>query len=207
MDTWNKKDLRGEWIISRKIDGIKMLRDMVGNPVSRAGKPLYNLGKVPIVITEAEIYAGSWEKSITAVRTILGADVPLDCVYTLNPLDERLVITTCNNPTVEIINNFFKDALAQGYEGLVLHQGDLRLKVKPVETYDIAVIGFQEGKGRNKGRLGAFITAKGNVGTGLTDADREKHYDLGTIIEVECMGLTPAGKFRHPRFKRVREDK
>jgi hypothetical protein len=26
-------------------------------------------------------------------------------------------------------------------------------------------------------------------------------------IEVEAMGLTPAGKFRHPRFVRVRWDK
>jgi ATP-dependent DNA ligase len=29
----------------------------------------------------------------------------------------------------------------------------------------------------------------------------------GPIIEVECMGLTPSGKFRHARYLRVRWDK
>ncbi len=88
-------------------------------------------------------------------------------------------------------------------------KGDI-IKFKKSYTYDVEVIGLEEGKGRNKGILGAFITPNGNVGTGLTDKERIQYYNkhmIGTIIEVGCMELTETGKFRHPRFIRVRDDK
>jgi len=48
----------------------------------------------------------------------------------------------------------------------------------------------------------------GNVGTGLTDDQRRQFWAKPPLtIEVECMELTPDGKFRHPRFKRERFDK
>jgi ATP-dependent DNA ligase len=99
--------------------------------------------------------------------------------------------------------------VSQGYEGLVLRQGDRWLKVKPKETYDVLVTGIVEGTGKYAGKLGALITDMGKVGTGFTDKDREDLFTLpiNTIIEVECMELTPKGKFRHPRFIRVRYDK
>ena len=61
--------------------------------------------------------------------------------------------------------------------------------------------------------MGALITEMGKVGTGFTDINREWWADpcrdlpVPYIIEVECMGLTKNGKFRHPRFKRIRWDK
>ena len=75
---------------------------------------------------------------------------------------------------------------------------------------DVEILDIVEGTGRNKNRLGAFITNMGKVGSGLTDLDRDKYYDkkyIGETIEVDCMELTPSGKFRHPRFVRLREDK
>lgn len=53
----------------------------------------------------------------------------------------------------------------------------------------------------------AFMTEKGKVGTGFSNDDRKADWEIGEIIEVEAMGLTPAGKFRHPRFSRRRFDK
>jgi len=52
----------------------------------------------------------------------------------------------------------------------------------------------------------------GKVGVGFSDVERETWWTPvfrrpGIIIEVECMELTPAGRFRHPRFIRIREDK
>jgi DNA ligase-1 len=114
---------------------------------------------------------------------------------------------------------FIEDALANvltcGDEGLVLQQGEVRLKVKPKQSYDVPVTGIIAGKGKHAGRMGALITPMGNVGTGFSDAQRKEFAalfadgpgDFQHIIEVEAMGLTPAGKFRHPRFVRVRWDK
>nr|WP_283842052.1 hypothetical protein [Bradyrhizobium sp. KB893862 SZCCT0404] len=108
--------------------------------------------------------------------------------------------------------------IAKGYEGLVLRQGDVWLKVKPTETYDVLVTGIIEGTGKHKGRMGALMTPMGKVGTGFSDAERVTFWNyckepddgrgiMGETIEVECMKLTDDGKFRHPRFVRVRPDK
>ena len=222
--------------VSYKIDGICGIFD--GHKwASRAGKPLYNLprvrkfhsdfkgGGVRYYILEPgryEIFLGDWGESVSVVRTQRSncPEIPVSCLYRLDELDERLEMfdSIIEELKEEYIKLYLEDALGQGYEGLVLTADEGEFKVKPVETYDVPVIGVIEGKGRNKGRLGAFVTSMGNVGTGLTDKDR-KHYwgvtgivkagggKYQPIIEVECMSLTAKGKFRHPRFIRVREDK
>lgn len=197
--------LLGLWRITRKIDGVRALRTKEGF-VSRSGKPLYNLNHLEG--SDLEIYAGSWEKSISFVKTKDGEPVPSEYAYSLDPLDARLNLGLITNPSKDTIEKLLIEALARGDEGLVLRQNDNWLKVKPTETFDVKVTGILPGKGRNKGRVGALITPMGNVGGGLTDALREELMDAtGLTIEVECMELTPAGKFRHPRFKRVRYDK
>ncbi len=209
---WNGKDLKGEWEITLKIDGVRMLRDEDGKPVSRSGKPLYNLDHVPPEITDAEIFCKDWETSVSMVRTHDAEPVPLECVYSLSPLDERLYSDTWNPSNgipAPFIQGYLQSMVEDGYEGLVLRQGDKWLKVKPKETYDVLVTGQVEGTGKYKGKLGAFETVMGKVGTGFTDEQREEFWNIRrpTIIEVECMSLTKNGKFRHPRFVRVRWDK
>jgi len=59
--------------------------------------------------------------------------------------------------------------------------------------------------------MGALMTDMGKVGTGFTDMERQEWWikrnsRVGTVIEVECMQLTPDGLFRHPRFVRWRPD-
>ncbi len=189
-----------------------MLRDEAGRPVSRAGKPLHNLQNIPAHITDAEIFLGNWEETVSAVRTHGGEPVSADAAYSLDPLDERLIIDEVEDPAEETILQLLATVVNQGHEGLVLRQGDRWFKVKPAETFDVRVTGFIEGKGKHAGRLGLFTTDMGNVGTGFTDFQREQYWDIrdelvGAIIEVECMSLTPAGKFRHPRFVRFRWDK
>jgi len=44
-------------------------------------------------------------------------------------------------------------------EGIVVREKGIIVKCKPGFTLDLAVIAFQEGKGKNKGKLGAFLTA------------------------------------------------
>lgn len=208
---WKEKDLKGIWDFTLKIDGVRMLRADKGNPVSRSGKPLYNLGNISKKIKDAEVYRDNWESSISLCRTsVNGTDVPQEYIYSLHPLDERLVIGTYENPTAEFIQKVMEVYVGRGYEGLVLRQGKRELKVKPKETADVRITGLKPGTGKYEGMLGAFLTEHGNVGTGLTDGQREEYNDedlIGSVIEVEFMEMTKATKMRHPRFIRARPDR
>lgn len=191
--------------VTLKIDGIRAHNTPDG-PVSRSNKPLYNL-KMPKSIQVAEIFAGTWEETVTAVRTIEGTPVPKEYIYSLSPkMDERLIVGEYDRLTFKDVETIFRK-YKKDYEGLVLYSDGKMYKVKDKETYDVEVTDIQPGKGKHEGRMGALITTMGKVGTGFTDAVREEDWQPGMIIEVECMELTPAGKFRHPRFVRRRYDK
>jgi len=209
-EVWDGRDLEGEWEITYKIDGVRALITD-GVAVSRSNKPLYNLEHMPT--GDFEIYLGSWEESVSAVRTHDGSYIDHSCAYSLDPIDPRLIPklgATLNNPSSILIEMYLQNALDLGKEGLVLRQGDRWIKIKPTENADVKIIGLKEGKGRNAGRLGAFITEFGNVGVGLTDDLRTEYWDqdlIGETIEVKFWEYTPAGKFRQPRFIRMRWDK
>lgn len=201
------KSLKGEWVVSYKYDGVRcLIKD--GQALSRNNKPLYNLtGNAD---GDYEVFLGSLEESVSAVRTHNGAHIPADKLYSIDPIDDRLYISTATNPTAEWIFALMNQVVAEGHEGLVLRQGDKLLKVKPKENYDVVIRDIEEGKKKNTGKLGAFVTDRGNVGSGLTDIQRNELFDrslIGSTIEVECMKLTPAGMFRHPVFVRLRFDK
>lgn len=203
-------DLKGYWDVTFKIDGIRAL--VTKNSVfSRNGKPLYNLDhlkeKAPM---DAEIFCGSWEKTVTAVKKQNGALVDTQNIYSLDPIDDRLFFKTVSNPTEWEIHTLLQHAQIMNYEGLVLRQGSTWLKVKGEETHDVSITNIIEGTGKFIGMLGAFVTARGKVGTGFSDEERRLFFDLnliGSTIEVECQRLTPGGMFRHPIFKRMRFDK
>ena len=208
---WRGNSLEGKWIVSRKLDGVRAFISKEGC-YSRNGKPLYNLDKfIRDDPQDVEVYLGSWEASITAVRSSkVVQDISPDHLYFLDPLDDRLVLDEVVDPDADQILAILDNVLAKGDEGIVLRQGDTWLKVKPTETYDVKIVGLLPGKGKHNGKLGAFITSMGNVGTGLTDHQRIEYNIasmIGETVEVECMSLTPDGKFRHPRFVRIRYDK
>lgn len=233
--------LHGHWVITLKIDGVQVVVDG-GTPKSRAGKPLYNLPPLADGIYEA--YCGSFEETISRLRTKNGVTLEPEHIYKLYPISERLFLSNHISPYHENILKYFELAINSGYEGLVLHPvagakiGDSKpepLKVKPKLTFDVTVSKVLAGTGRNKHRMGAILTERGKVGTGFSDIQREEFWRLktlvesghhaackviesfgatycdcglaGYVVEVECMELTKDGKFRHPRFIRVREDK
>ena len=135
--------------------------------------------------------------------------------------------------TKELIDNIYKTyekIIAQGEEGLVIDiadasyvraKGTSMFKMKPEVSGDFKVIDIIEGKGKDAGRLGAFVIEyKDNlvhVGSGLTDAIREEVWAnpdeyIGKLIEVVYFGETKDEKtglvsIRLPRFKRFRHDK
>lgn len=119
-------------------------------------------------------------------------------------------------------------ASQQEWEGIMVNldtpyvckRTDTILKVKTMSTCDLRVTGFEEGTGRNEGRLGALIVDyKGfncGVGSGFSDVDREyiwNHKDeyLNKIVEVqyfeESKNQDGGISLRFPVFKKLRLDK
>ena len=147
----------------------------------------------------------------------------------------KLVPVYCNNTkaTDSIINNIYgiyEKVINEGEEGLVIDladssyiraKGTTMFKMKPEVSGDFKVVDVVEGKGKDTGRLGAFIIEyKDNlvhVGSGLTDTIREEVWAnpnkyIGKLIEVVYFGETRDEKteklsIRLPRFKRFRHDK
>ena len=133
----------------------------------------------------------------------------------------------------DIMERFAQDAVKAGYEGIVIKtvdapylckRNDAWLKWKPTKSYDLTVVGVEEGTGKNAGRLGALIcegTDHGcdirvNVGSGLTDQQRDEFWQakdevIGQTAEILCDAITQNqdGKYslRFPRFVRFRDDK
>lgn len=113
----------------------------------------------------------------------------------------------------------------QGYEGVMLKdlsapycfkRSNTVLKFKDFFDIDGKIVDFKEGKGKDKGRLGAmFVEFDGvvtKVGSGFSQAQRidlwtRKTEITGKMVEALYQGKTPDGKLRFPRFSRFRPDK
>jgi DNA ligase-1 len=120
----------------------------------------------------------------------------------------------------------------KGFEGIMVKpitgiyeckRSSLWLKVKPFIEVSLKVVDTEEGTGRNVGKLGALIVEgtdmdkfiKTNVGSGLTDTDRETFWKakdklIGQIVEVRADAITQnqdtkdEWSLRFPRFLRFR---
>lgn len=97
-----------------------------------------------------------------------------------------------------------------GYKVGLVKNGEI-VKVKPVLSLDLRVVGLMEEVGAKTGRPVYTITVdyKGvhsDVGSGMPH-NLPADLVVGAIAEIECMGLTEDGKLREPRFKGVRFDK
>jgi len=102
----------------------------------------------------------------------------------------------------EEAQNFFNEMIMQGEEGAILKNFDFvwepkRVKgvgkMKAEEEADLIVVDWEEGTGKNKGKLGALVCETSdsklrvNVGIGFSDSEREvftKEYVQGQIVTV-----------------------
>lgn len=128
--------------------------------------------------------------------------------------------------------DYNKMCIDRGFEGIMVKpiagfyeckRSALWLKVKPFIEVSLTVKAVEEGTGRNVGKLGALIVEgtdmdkfiKTNVGSGLTDADRETFWAdkdklIGQIVEVRADAITQNQdtqneySLRFPRFLRFR---
>jgi DNA ligase-1 len=130
----------------------------------------------------------------------------------------------------DILRRYANDAVVAGFEGIMIKDIDAPyeckrssfwMKWKPVITVDLNIVGFEEGTGRNQGRLGAIIcegvdddrSIHVNVGSGFSDADRDGYWDsrdklFGNVVEVMADAVTQnqdgTYSLRFPRFVRFR---
>lgn len=133
----------------------------------------------------------------------------------------------------DVMNRYAQDCVAEGYEGIMIKaveapyvckRADYWMKWKPTKSYDLTIVGVEEGTGKNAGRLGALIcegTDHGcyirvNVGSGLTDDQRNEFWQakdevIGQTAEIMCDAITQnqdgGYSLRFPRFLRFRDDK
>ncbi len=132
---------------------------------------------------------------------------------------------------LEKFKKFNNNALIEGYEGIMIKEPSSYyeckrstswLKSKPFIEISLEVKSYEEGTGRNKGRLGAIIAEgqdnnkffKLNIGSGFTDKQRidfweKKETLIGKIIEIRADAITKNqdGEYwslRFPRFKTFR---
>ncbi len=107
------------------------------------------------------------------------------------------------------VREFAEGIIAKGGEGVVVRDGRSIFKIKLAHDEEATVIGHEPGKGRNAGRLGALIVRDkyGNtfkLGTGLTDATRNKPPRIGSVVTFTFKDRTDSGKPKFATFMRVR---
>ena len=131
----------------------------------------------------------------------------------------------------DIMRRFAEASVAEGYEGIMIKNLDAPyeckrssfwMKWKPTISVDLNIVGFEEGTGRNAGRLGAIVcegedngrSIRVNVGSGFSDSDRDQYWVrrdllLDHLVEVQADAVTQnkdgTYSLRFPRFLRFRD--
>ena len=182
------------------------------------------------IIPLADFERGYWNaqqyKRIAKLESCRDALNGTECLRIMNGFDVNLSTAEGH----DVMNRYAQDAVAQGFEGIMIKdvgapyeckRSSFWMKWKPTITVDLEITGFEEGTGRNAGRLGAIICEgtdndrkiKVNVGSGFSDGDRDSYYQsrntlLGQIVEVEADAVTQnqdgSYSLRFPRFLRFR---
>lgn len=134
--------------------------------------------------------------------------------------------------SVEEAMELFESLNNSGEEGLIVKTPDGPweakrsyhwLKIKAEQSVDLVVKRIEKGTDGDKYAhcmgmaICDYVNSKGetvevSVGGGWTDHDREYYWNnpdelIGVLIEVQYHEETLDGSLRHPRFKRIRDDK
>ena len=131
----------------------------------------------------------------------------------------------------EEFKKFNELSIIKGFEGIMIKdpmsfyeckRSTSWLKSKPFIEISLEVKNYEEGTGRNKGKLGALV-AEGkdngkffrlNIGSGFTDLQRQDFWNnkeklIGQIVEVRADSISKSQdgdswSLRFPRFKTFR---
>lgn len=220
---WEGGDLKGTWLATYKIDGLRLIRGKNNKIYSRDSKEaIHDLAKFKF--NDAEFFYKDWNTSVSILHT-QEETIPItqDMFYELSQGNEdpRLVIGRLVDPTEETINALLKKALLLKHEGIVLRflgSKNKWLKVVPTRYADVRITNIYEGKGKYAGVAGSLETQWGNVGSfelqsNMTDIEFRKELLLnkdkyiGKIAQVAYREITKNYALKFPRLSRIRDDK
>ncbi len=164
----------------------------------------YAVGDTTIAYFDKDSRGVGWSKSDENIYFVSHAQI--------NSLDEAMKLA--------------KYVWSQGGEGIVLNEINApyqpgkrnasMIKIKKILSYDLEVIGIDEGTGKYKGMVGAIRVRykDGKVVTvsGMTDSQRKAWWKnpyeiIGKIVQIDAMTESSKGLLREPRFKGIRYDK
>ncbi len=133
-------------------------------------------------------------------------------------LSHLLIIPQIKIKNQQHLDAFFQHVLSQGGEGVVIRDpvaiyqtGRLKnaLKRKSYQDAECEVAGYQPGRGKYQGQVGALKCRLKNqsvirIGSGLSDQQRKQPPAIGSVITFKYYGLTAKGLPRFPVFLRHR---
>ena len=181
---------------------------------------------LPLADFEREFWNAQQHKRLRTLEEYRAVFELTDCVRIMDGIEVDLDTAEGH----DIMRRYAEDSVAAGFEGIMIkdlgapyecRRSTFWMKWKPTITVDLNIVGFEEGTGRNAGRLGAIICEGDdngrrinvNVGSGLSDANRDEYWSardqlLGDVIEVEADAVTQnqdgTYSLRFPRFVRFR---
>ena len=181
---------------------------------------------VPLTDFERGFWNAQQQKRLDLLEGYRAVFESTDCIRLMDGIEVDLDTAEGH----DVMRRYAEDSVAAGFEGIVIkdmgapyecRRGTFWMKWKPTITVDLNIVGFEEGTGRNTGRLGAIICEgvdndrriNVNVGSGLSDANRDEYWSardqlLGDVIEVEADAVTQnqdgTYSLRFPRFVRFR---
>jgi DNA ligase-1 len=145
------------------------------------------------------------------------------------PPEQFILLRRKTCEAMDEVLEYYNGLLDQGYEGVMLKfnapyrakRTTAWLKLKPTNTVEAKVTGFEAGKqgSKNEKRLGAFVArrldtgAEIRIGGGFKDAQRDEFWGqrdalLGTIVEFKEEARKGAETtVNFPRFVRLRPDR
>jgi DNA ligase-1 len=181
---------------------------------------------VPLAAFEEGHYNMQQHRRLASLELARPALMGTDCLRIMTGLEVDLDTAAGQDQ----LRRYSRDAVEQGFEGIMIKDLEAPyqckraghwMKWKPTITVDLRVVGFEEGTGRNKERLGAFIcegqdngrSINVNVGGGFSDSDRNDFWARRDqlrdfVVEVEADAVTQnqdgSWSLRFPRFLRFR---
>ena len=189
---------------------------------------LFLFDTLPLEDFKKGIYESTLEKRMFDLKEIY--QKYLSKSEKIKLIDSKLVDLDTSEGKEEF-KKFNELSIVEGYEGIMIKdpksfyeskRSTSWLKSKPFIEISLEVKNYEEGTGRNKGKLGAIIAEgedngkffKLNIGSGFTDSQRQIFWNnkeklIGQIVEVRADSVSKSQdgdswSLRFPRFKTFR---
>lgn len=201
---WPTMPMDGElWMGRGRFDQVSGLV-RAGNPRDPAWQ------RVRFMVFDLPGHSGIFDERIAAMRSLPG-DAR---IAWLQPVEQFRL------QSAAALDSRLKQVVANGGEGLMLHhrqaryqagRSDALLKLKPHSDAEAKVVSYLPGNGKFQGKLGALLVEHADgrrfrLGSGFSDAQRERPPPLGSHVTYRYNGLTSTGLPRFARFLRMRDE-